>query len=319
MESIRNVLDSALSAIKDRLLNPFYVAYVLAWSALNFRLILVLVSKGTSQEKIAYIDGTLYPSWQTGLTRGLFIPFAAAVIYVLASPYVFRWVTLYQRKVEKKTLVQVYEVLGETPMPKAQAEKIWAQLRESKARHEQELSDARAEIDQLQEQVDRLQIEQRTLRSEGATAGIEQTRIPRHGDGVTVEEDGEEEEAGESEQNGTLGRHKRVHFSESEFTGIALRDYHALKKRGMSIPELQVLYKVRNEKPFLASEFGAVFLNEEQFAVHALLDLFRDLNLLEEIKSIDSLSRRELVRYRISKLGRIVVKLALEAGYIGSP
>lgn len=295
MESIRSVFESALTALKGRLLNPFYVAYILAWGALNFRLILVLASAGTSQVKIAYIDQILYPHWQTGLMRGLVLPFAAAVIYVLSSPYVFRWVTLYQRKVEKKTVEQVLEVLGETPMSKPQADRLRANLKDLKARHEQELSIIRAEIDQLQEQNDRLLLEKGTRNSSSQSDSASESASELH--------------AQDSEAITT--KHKRMRFSESEFAGIAVNVYAPLLRRGISISELETLYAVRNESHLTFSDFSKFFPNVEEFKVMALLELLIDLNLMERVPQMPRPS------YRISKLGRMTIKLGVESGYIG--
>lgn len=310
MDSLRNLFDSALGVVRERLLNPFYVAYFLAWSALNFRLILVLVSGGSAQEKIAYIDQALYPNWQTGMVRGLLIPFAAAVVYVVASPYVFRWVTLYHRREEKKTIEQVFAVLGETPMSKPQADRLRANLKEAKARYEQDLAEWRAEVDQLQDQLDRLQKGGNTAPSEAAKS----ESLQEASDGIDSPASADRVPAKEK------SRLDRARLEASDFVGYPLDDYHRIVQRGIAIAHLAALYALRNEKAFSAKDLAIRLEVDDQFMLDGIVDELATLKVIEPVKTIENLSGRlPFVQYRMTKVGRLAVKLGLEAGHFGSP
>ena len=62
MDAVKDFFGSIREYVRDKTANPFWGAYVVAWVAVNFRLIAVLLGSGETAEKIAYIDGTLYPS-----------------------------------------------------------------------------------------------------------------------------------------------------------------------------------------------------------------------------------------------------------------
>lgn len=97
MDAVKDFFSSIREYVRDKTANPFWGAYVLAWLAVNFRLIVVLLGAGEAAQKIAYIDDTLYPSWAAWLVRFWLGPMALAGFFVVASPFLQRWVTTFTR------------------------------------------------------------------------------------------------------------------------------------------------------------------------------------------------------------------------------
>jgi hypothetical protein len=170
METIRELLGSVRLYLKDRLSNPLWGAYVIAWAVFNSRLLLVLIGDGGWREKITYIDTRLYPeNWQWAWF-GLAYPLVVALLFVLIAPFIGRWVTIFLKAREKVTLEQLLAIADETPMPKGVA----AQLRQNALSERQlrisERQRASEEMAELTRQIDHLLKENQQLRADSVKA-----------------------------------------------------------------------------------------------------------------------------------------------------
>ncbi|QBP76009.1 hypothetical protein E2K99_13780 [Herbaspirillum huttiense] len=103
MESLKEVASSIADWIKSRMVNPFYAAFLFAWLALNWRVVLALGSDVAFREKIAYIDNTLYPGAFFPWLYCFAYPLLSALLYVLLSPHIFRLLIRYWRREQLKT------------------------------------------------------------------------------------------------------------------------------------------------------------------------------------------------------------------------
>lgn len=73
---------NALSdAIKERIINPLTGAFAISWPIVNYKMVLIILSGRSVEEKIYYIDSILYPDLNEKLFYMIVIPFFSAIFY----------------------------------------------------------------------------------------------------------------------------------------------------------------------------------------------------------------------------------------------
>ncbi len=92
MNSIKEFFLSFIESSKDRLKNPMIGAFIMAWSAINWRLLAILLfSNKTIEKKIDFIEKNYFD-----MVTNLWIPLGFSVFYVLILPYLmalFDWLS----------------------------------------------------------------------------------------------------------------------------------------------------------------------------------------------------------------------------------
>lgn len=92
MKSIKEFIISFFESAKDRLKNPIVGAFIMAWVAVNWRFIAILLfSSKTIEQKIEFIENNYFD-----IKLNLWIPLAFAVFYFLILPYImalFDWLS----------------------------------------------------------------------------------------------------------------------------------------------------------------------------------------------------------------------------------
>lgn len=287
METIRELFDSLRLYLKDRLSNPLYAAYIVAWAILNFRLVLVLVGDGGWREKIAYIDTSLYTSpWHWALF-GFGYPLVVACAYVLASPFVYRWVTVFSKNRDKETIKQLLDVAGETPLPEEAAKRLRTTVIEERRLRAEEQRSARTEIDELSEQLRQLSKEHNALKLSLPLNSV--SAVP--------------------DESGVLGPEVVVHeilqlerfnFSDKDFAGVATGYVEKLVQTGLSRKLVLALYAVRNADDFDPDLLKQALSLPDRYEATVLIDKLRGLHLVEannrdnEYSTITSFGRQAL-------------------------
>lgn len=112
-----NVLSDLMKDLRgawgSRISNPLTGAFAISWVAVNFRLIVVLLSSSPFVEKFRFIDAALYPTTADFLLKCIALPLALAIFYIYAIPVptekVYRWTLDRQRRLN--TIAR--EVAGE--------------------------------------------------------------------------------------------------------------------------------------------------------------------------------------------------------------
>lgn len=92
MNSLKEFFLSFFESAKERLKNPMIGSFILAWAAINWRLIAILFfSSKTMEKRIEFIETNYFD-----INYNLWIPIAFAVFYVLILPYImalFDWLS----------------------------------------------------------------------------------------------------------------------------------------------------------------------------------------------------------------------------------
>lgn len=92
MNSLKEFFLSFIESAKDRLKNPMIGAFIMAWVAINWRFLAILLfSSKTIEQKIEFIESNYFD-----INYNLWIPLGFAVFYVLILPYImalFDWLS----------------------------------------------------------------------------------------------------------------------------------------------------------------------------------------------------------------------------------
>ncbi len=276
MDTWRDISNSLSVYLRGRLVNPIFGAYLVAWSVINFRLLLVLLGEGTWQEKIGYIDTRLFTKNWDWFVFGYAYPMGVAVVLVLGTPFINRWTTVFLQKREAETTRQVLQVQGETPMSKAEAKQLRLQRfaeRQGRLEDQEQAEQLRAE---LTAEIDVLLQENKKLKSSN----------------------GDPEEIKPQGLPSDPAAHLRYEISESDLIGIPQRVKLGLTKSGVTHLQAAALYAVRNETHFGLKSLARVTGLSELHSAMVLIDQLNGLGLIEAIKVGNA------DWYRISSAGR---------------
>lgn len=141
MQAVVETLNSILTGIKERISNPFLGAFGVAWSIVNFRVVLTLFGDGAATEKIRFIENNLIDD--NGRLWGW--PLLGAVVYLVAvRPLTACFVFLHEWT-EGVFASAKNIALKRKRITKEEQERIYAELHEKVAKAEQE----RAELGKI--------------------------------------------------------------------------------------------------------------------------------------------------------------------------
>lgn len=115
---IANVMNSIKAKLYERNSSPLLGAFVLSWCIWNFRLLMVIFSEATIQDKLslienkktAYIDYFVFDncaSWKIlcdihpYLTQGILLPLISAIAFIFVYPKPAKWIYSYWRTEQK--------------------------------------------------------------------------------------------------------------------------------------------------------------------------------------------------------------------------
>jgi len=285
METIRELTTSLRSYVRERLTNPVYGAFLVAWAVLNFRLILVLAGSGTWREKITYIDTRLYPEGMHWAWYGFAYPFLVGVAFVMASPYLSRWATLFLRKRERDTLVRLLEIEGETPLTKEQANVLRQSVLSERKRRLEERDVANRQIDELQRQLDTAALERPETAAQVDTPPLAS---------LDLEPKPEVD-------------HLVLH--EDDFVGVPQQVYVIAAMRGLTTDQASMLYALRNEELLSLDVLRKRLHLPEHHTAKVLADQLRGLRFIMED------SDRGVRGFRITSAGSQALAAVMKRGF----
>lgn len=150
---VDDIVKSIKAALYERTSSPLFGAFSLSWVIWNYKLILVLLSKGAAQVKIEYIDGTLYPEfWPSSLILA-FGPLATALIFLYGYPYPAKWVYSYWQQKQKDLRDLRQKIEGETLLTEEQSRRIRGQIIEIQSEYDRQIERNEADISKLKSEI----------------------------------------------------------------------------------------------------------------------------------------------------------------------
>lgn len=164
MDAVKDIFDSIISVVKDRLVNPFYGAFAIAWVVINYEFLLVFFGSIPYLEKLEYIDNTIFLDSKAWL-NGLLYPAIVAFGYIFITPFVYRAVSFYQKTIEKRTIELLLEIAGDTPMPKEAAAGLLERMKRERERLNSRIDDLYSQNQASASMIENLANENRGLKS----------------------------------------------------------------------------------------------------------------------------------------------------------
>src|SRR4051812_3673432 len=122
--AIKDLWKDLRLSFHERLSNPLIGSFVISWLVWNHRMLTVLFSSKTVEERFAYIDTTLYPNWQSALGHNLLGPLACALAYIFIYPYPAKWVNGFWLRRENERKKQRDEIEGGMLLTQKESEEI---------------------------------------------------------------------------------------------------------------------------------------------------------------------------------------------------
>lgn len=134
----------------ERVTNPLLGAAAVAWVFWNYKLILILLSSIPPTEKIAFIEGVLYPSWYWNLLYLVALPLISSMVFLYAYPIPAKYVYRYTRTQLKELKKIKLEVEDETPASQEEHIQLRRKVNELENRYYSDLTERDSEIARLQ-------------------------------------------------------------------------------------------------------------------------------------------------------------------------
>jgi len=301
MEGIRDLLESFRSYLRDRLANPLYVSFVIAWGVLNFRLLMVIFGDGSWKEKIEFIDTQLYPDLLGWAWRWFGSPFLVAVLFVLASPFIHRWVTVFLREREKVTVTELLRVAGETPLPPEAADALRTQLLEMRKTRAEDRRRADEQINELNAQIELLQSRAVSEKPNTTAEAVESQET----DAIL--------QAMKDPFAETQGDGRKVHSASSrlqlfdrDFSGLPSQVVNRLLDSGLRIEQALVLFIMRDGSRFTKDAIN----NHVSWSPSAFNRVLEQMTALQLLEVIDDSGA-----FQISSAGRQALNGVVRRGF----
>ena len=122
------MLDDITTTIKaqlyERVSSPLLGSFLISWSLINYKLILILFSSLSAPDKITYIEFNLFSSVEDYMLKGVFLPLLATLAIILIYPYPAAKIYEISRK-NRKNLKEIQQKIDdETPITRDEARKI---------------------------------------------------------------------------------------------------------------------------------------------------------------------------------------------------
>lgn len=156
------MLDEIVKSIKisvhDRVTSPLFGAFLISWSIFNYRLLIVLFSSETFQNKFSYIDTTLYISsfWHDLLPLFVY-PLIATIGFLVLYPYPAGLIFHFWHSHKKQLKEKRQKIDGDTLLTKEESKKLRNHYENIEKEFENDILKKDNEIQKLQELVNQQQ------------------------------------------------------------------------------------------------------------------------------------------------------------------
>lgn len=219
MKSIKEFIISFFESAKDRLKNPVIGAFIMAWVAVNWRFIAILLfSSKTIEQKIEFVEANYFD-----IDYNLWIPLAFAVFYVLILPYImalFDWLS--QKGIASRKLISKKHRITDIQNRQEIAAEEWQleKIREGSP----DIKAMKLKISQLEEQ---------SLEKDDVIANISESLAPDDVEFVEVKKEIKENKKTQTKRKSSSKSKKaeqeKSDKEETKNTSIELKDYPIMK------------------------------------------------------------------------------------------
>lgn len=99
---LKELVTGIRKQLSERLVSPLMPAFTISWLIVNYRLIVAILSDGSLESRLTFIDTNLYPTIQFTIVHGFLFPLAYAFVYIFAYPYPAKWIYKYSLKRQRE-------------------------------------------------------------------------------------------------------------------------------------------------------------------------------------------------------------------------
>lgn len=136
---LEDLIKSAKDHALERLSSPLLGAFVVAWSLINYKFFVILLSDASVTRTFEMIDTVAFPSALDCMLRGLLYPGLAALVYVFGYPYPAKFVYGFTQRRQREIVKLRREIEDETPLTIEDSRKLRTQFRDMEAKHREEV------------------------------------------------------------------------------------------------------------------------------------------------------------------------------------
>lgn len=161
---VKEYVEAFAAGVKERIINPLSLAFLLSWPVWNYKFILVFFSEMKPYVKFQYISGQVYPDAWTAFLHTLLGPVLTSAVYVCIYPFIIYGVMLITNWHGKRLELLRQRSFDETPLSEERARAVRREAYE-------QLKNAESEMEVKREQVKSLKLE--NTRLEGRLSSLE--------------------------------------------------------------------------------------------------------------------------------------------------
>ena len=162
---IEDISNSIKAELYGRAVSPLFGAFVLSWSAWNWKFWLVVFSGMEISKKIDFIDGTLYSGWIQPALFLFFGPLITALAYIYLYPIPARIVYRHSGQQKKQLKAIKVEIEDETPLTQIEHNRLRQKISNLESAYYAELASKDSEIDRLRALIESSGKSSKTVRS----------------------------------------------------------------------------------------------------------------------------------------------------------
>lgn len=146
---LNDIIHSTKLTLQERLTSPLLGGFLMAWSAWNYKFLVILFSDTPVSETFSLIETVSFPDVSSILTRGLIYPLLSAAGYIFIYPYpalfVYKFTLLRQRKINEVKM----KIANETPLTIEDSRRLRAEYVDYELKNQEQISRLNEQIAQL--------------------------------------------------------------------------------------------------------------------------------------------------------------------------
>lgn len=148
---------SIKAQLYERVSSPLLGSFAISWVAWNYRFVLTLISSLPLNEKLAFIDTHIFPSYTQVLLQGGLYPLVTALLLIFVYPIPAKYVYAYWKK-RQRDLKEVQQKIDyETPLSREEARQIRREALQTELEFDKEIQSKSVEIARLKDLIEGLQ------------------------------------------------------------------------------------------------------------------------------------------------------------------
>lgn len=150
---MKDFFESIRQQVGDRVTSPIFGSFFISWLLWNYRLLFVLFSDLSAEERFHYIDQTLYPNWPIILGRGLLLPAVMCGLYILLYNDLSRIILTHWHARENKLRAATLDAKKRQPLTIEETLQHWAEFDHREGTWKNRVTEQSRDVEALKSQL----------------------------------------------------------------------------------------------------------------------------------------------------------------------